>query len=100
MKGQAKALIPALIGITPLLLAGIMGYVTSSGGQQTTRIVTTSAVTYDQRLHMELADSVRADAKAAAEKFRDSVAADLAIELTHTPSLLVASSDSEAEERG
>ena len=100
MKGQAKALIPALIGIAPLLLAGITGYVNSSGGQQATPIATTSTVTDDQRLRMELADSFRADAKAAAIEIRDSVTADLAVQLTHTPSQLVASSDAEVKDRG
>ena len=93
MKGQARALIPALIGIVPLLLVGITGYVNSSGGQQATHIATTSAATYDERQRMELADSFRADAKAAADELSASVAADLAVELTHTPTLLVASSN-------
>ena len=100
MKGQVKAMIPALIGITPLLLAGITGYVNSSGGQQNTNIAETRAVTYEQHQRMELANSVRADAKAAAKSICDNVAADLAIELTHTPQVLLAVSEAEANDRG
>ena len=43
MNGQVKAVIPALIGIVPLLLAGITGYVNNSGGQQATAIASRSA---------------------------------------------------------
>ena len=100
MNGQTRALIPALIGIIPLLLAGITGYVNSSGGQQITDIAETYAVTFEQHQRMELADAVRADAECAANKLADEVVADLAIELTHTPSLLIASSEAEANERG
>jgi hypothetical protein len=100
MKGQARAMIPALIGITPLLLAGITGYVISSGGQQNTNIAETRAVTFEQHQRMELANSVRADAKAAAKEIGDNVAAELVIELTHTPSMLLAVSDAEMKERG
>jgi len=100
MKGQARAMIPALIGITPLLLAGITGYVISSGGQQNTNIAETRAVTFEQHQRMGLANSVRADAKAAAKEISDNVAAELVIELTHTPSMLLAVSDAEAKERG
>ncbi len=100
MKGQAKALIPALIGITPLLLAGITGYVKSSGEQQTTRIADGGTVLVGKHQSMALADSVRADARAAAQELSDSVAADLAIELTRSPSMLVAASEAGAEERG
>lgn len=92
MKGQAKALIPALIGIAPLLLAGITGYVKSSGEPQATHIAAASTVTDEQRLRMDLADSFRADAEAAAKDMHDSVAEDLAVKLTYTPSLLVAAS--------
>jgi len=99
MKGQAKAVIPALIGIVPLLLAGIMGYMNGSG-EQITNIAETYAVTFETHQRMELADSVRADAETAANKLSSEVVADLAVELTYTPSLLVASSDAEANERG
>ena len=100
MKGQAKALIPALIGITPLLLAGITGYVKSSGGQQTARIAEAGTVTFEQHQSIALADEVRADAKAAAKELSDNVAADLIIELTHSPSMLVASTEANDKERG
>ncbi len=100
MKGQARAMIPALIGITPLLLAGITGYVNSSGGQQNTDIAETRAVTYEQHKRMELANSVRADAKAAAKELCDNVAAELSIELTHMPTVLLAVSDANTKERG
>ena len=92
MNGQARALIPAVIGILPLLLAGITGFVNSSGEQQITDIAETYAVTAEQHQRMNLADSVRADAECAANKLGDDVVADLAIELTHTPSYLIASS--------
>ncbi len=100
MKGQAKAMIPALIGIIPLLLAGIAGYVSSSGGQQTTNIAETRAVTFEQHQRMALADSVRADADAAAKQLCNDVVADLTVDLVHAPALLVASSDAGANERG
>lgn len=100
MKGQIRAMIPALIGITPLLLAGITGYVNSSGGQQNTNIAETRAVTYEQHQRMELENSVRADAKVAAKELCENVAADLVIELTHTPTVLLAVSDADAKERG
>jgi len=100
MKGQAKAMIPALIGITPLLLAGITGYVISSGGQQATQIAATRAVTHAEYSRSHLADTFRADATQAAKELSDSVAADLAIDLTRTSSLLLAASEAAAEERG
>jgi len=100
MKGQAKALIPALIGITPLLLAGITGYVNSSGGQQTTAIAETRALTAEQQQRMVLADAVHDGAESAAMHLSEEVAADLTVELTVTPSLLIASSNANANERG
>lgn len=100
MKGQARAMIPALIGIAPLLLAGITGYVNSSGGQQATHIAAISKVTEGQRLRMELADSIHTDARLAAEEIRDSVTADLAVKLTRTPSRLMALADAEPKDRG
>ena len=100
MKGQAKAMIPALIGITPLLLAGITGYVISSGGQQATQIAATRAVTHEEQPLMHLTDSFRTDAMQAAKELGDGVAADLAIDLTRTSSLLLAASEAAAEERG
>lgn len=100
MIGQARALIPALIGIVPLLLAGITGFVNSSGEMQINDIAETYAVTSAEHQRMELADAVRADAESAANKLGDDVVADLTIELKHTPSFLIASSDAGAKERG
>jgi hypothetical protein len=100
MKGQAKAMIPALIGIVPLLLAGITGFVNSSGGQQTTAIAETRAVTLEEHQRMQLGDSVRADAEAAADALFDDVAADLSVGLTYSPTLLIASSDGGLNDRG
>lgn len=99
MKGQAKALIPALIGIVPLLLAGITGYVNRSG-EQIADIAETYAVTVEDHQRKALADSVRADADAAANTMCNEIVADLAVELTYTPSHLVASSDAIVNERG
>ena len=100
MKGQAKALIPALIGITPLLLAGITGYVNSSGGQQTPAIAETQALTAEQHQRKVLAEAVYDGAEAAAMKLSGDVAEDLTVELTYTPSLLIASSSANANDRG
>ena len=100
MKGQAKAMIPALIGITPLLLAGITGYVISSGGQQATQFAPTLVAKHAQHSRTELTDSFRAGARLAAKELGDSVAADLAIELTRSPALLLAASDAAVKERG
>lgn len=99
MKGQAKALIPALIGIIPLLLAGITGYVNRSG-EQITDIAETYALTAEQHKRETLAGSVRADADAAANELCNEVIADLALELTYTPAQLVALSNANAKERG
>ena len=100
MKGQARALIPALVGIVPLLLAGITGFVSSSGEQQINTIAETTAVTAEQHVRNELADSVRAGADVAAVKLGNDIVADLTVELTHTPSFLIASSEADAKERG
>jgi hypothetical protein len=100
MNGQVKAVIPALIGIVPLLLAGITGYVNSSGGQQATAIAETRAITLETDLRQKLATAFRADAESAAMQVSDSVAADLAIELRHRPSQLVAASAGGSQERG
>jgi len=100
MNGQAKAVIPALIGIVPLLLAGITGYVNSSGEQQATNIAETRAMTIEQHQRAQLADAVRADAKVAARELSDDVVADLSVKLTAAPSLLIAASDAYGRERG
>ncbi len=57
-------------------------------------------MTLEQHQRLQLADAVRADADAAAKQLCNDVVADLSVDLVHAPSLLVASSDAGADERG
>ena len=93
MNGQAKASIPALIGIITLLLAGIAGLSLMSGEQQAIQIAETRAITLEDKSHNELATVFRADADAAAVQTTIDIAADLAVELKHSPSNLIAMSE-------
>ena len=99
MKGQAKVLIPVLCGITPLLLAGITGNLNGSGRQQTTRIAEICAAPVGLHQRKELTDAFRADANTAARELSENVTADLAIELTHMPSVLMAASEAQTDDR-
>ena len=99
MKGQAKVLIPALIGIAILLLAGITGN-NLPRVRQATQIAETRAVTLEDHRRQELGAEFRTDADAAAREMGLNVAADLTIELKHQPSALVAKSIAANRERG
>ena len=94
MNGQTKALIPALIGIITLLLTGIAGTLVLPGEQQAIQIAETRAITLEQKSHQELATAFREDAEAAAVQTSMDIAADLAVELRHSPAVLTAMSES------
>lgn len=99
MKGQAKVLIPALIGIAILLLAGITG-IHLPRVRQATEIAETHAVTLEDYRHQELDTAFRAEANTAARDMGLSIAADLALELKHQPSTLFAQATAANRERG
>ena len=99
MKGQAKVLIPALIGISILLLAGITG-THLPRVRQATEIAETRAVTLEDYRRQELGAEFRTDADTAAHEMGLNVAADLTIELKPQPSALVAQATAAKRERG
>jgi len=92
MNGQAKVLIPALIGIFTLLLTGITGISFLPGEQQAIQIAETRAITLEAQNRQVLGTAFRSGADAAARQIEVVTAADLAIELKHVPVLLVAQS--------
>ena len=94
MNGQAKALIPASIGIITLLLTGIMGISYLPGEQQAIQIAETRAITLEAHGRQTLATAFREGADAAALQTEIGVAADLAVELKHVPATLITMSDS------
>jgi len=99
MKGQLRALIPAVIGIAPLLLAGIVGYVQNPGEQPATDSETrTHAYTDSQQL--TLAEQMRSGADVAATQIAVTIAADLALEVENKPVNQVASTKVAGKERG
>jgi hypothetical protein len=99
MKGQAKVLIPALIGIAILLLAGITGNKLPRV-RQATEIAETRAITLENYRHQELGMAFRADADTAAREMGLNIAADLTVELKHQPSRVVAQATAIKRERG
>ena len=99
MNSQAKALIPALIGITALLLAGVTG-TDLPRVRQASVVAETRAVTLDDYRHQELSDAFRDDADAAARDMGLSIAADLAVELKHQPSVVTANATTAKRDRG
>ena len=99
MKGQAKVLIPALIGIAILLLAGITGN-NLPRVRQAKEIMEARAVTLEDYRRQELGTAFRTDADAAARDMGINIAADLAIELKHQPSRVVAQATTLKRERG
>ena len=99
MKGQAKALIPALIGIVILLLAGIGG-IDLPRLKQATVIAETRAITPEAQNRDELDKAFHAEAEAAATDMGLSIAADLAVELKRNPTTMVAQNKSFHRERG
>lgn len=92
MNGQAKVLIPALIGIITLLLTGVTGIRFLPGEQQAIQIAETRAITLEAQNHQALATAFRDGADAAALQMEIITAADLAVELKHVPAVLVAKS--------
>jgi hypothetical protein len=99
MKGQAKVLIPALIGIAILLLAGITGN-NLPRVRQVTKIAETRAITLEAHRHQELGMAFRTDADTAVREMGLNVAADLSVELKHQPSRVVAQANATKRERG
>lgn len=100
MKGQAKALIPALSGIITLLLAGITGCISTPGEQQAINIAETRAVTIEQCRHQELGAAFRMEADAAARQTGLSIAADLAVELKLNAVPTLATAESVHRDKG
>lgn len=98
MKGQTKVLIPALIGITALLLAGVMG-IDMPRMRQATEIAETRAVPMSANA-LELDTAFRAEADAAVLEVTNSIAADLAVDLKHLPSIKLADTRSVNGDRG
>ena len=100
MKSQAKALIPALIGIGSLLLAGVTG-LDLPRVRQATEIAETRAVTLETYNRQSLGSAFRTDADAAARDVGNSIAADLAVELKHQPpTAVVAQALADSGDRG
>ena len=100
MNGQAKALIPALIGIITLLLTGITGCVNTPGEQQAFAIAETRAVTLEQYRHQELETAFRAEANKAVRHTGLSIAADLAVGLKSNSALRLAATKAVHREKG
>ena len=100
MNSQAKALIPALVGITALLLAGVTGTDLPRLSRQATSIAEVRAVTLEDYNHQVLGTSIRTDADAAALDMSEGIAADLAVELKHQPSVVVAQANTAKGDRG
>lgn len=92
MKGQAKALIPALIGIAILLLTGISGVFLPTGEQSGTATMSKAASPEKGRREI-LSAAIRSDADTAAlQTYRD-VAADIATDLQRPPKYMTAKAD-------
>ncbi|MCP4000943.1 MAG: hypothetical protein GY727_08525 [Gammaproteobacteria bacterium] len=98
MKGQAKVLIPALIGIAILLLAGITGNKLPRV-RQVIEIAETRAITLEDYRRQELGMEFRANADTAAHEMVLNVAADLTVELKHQPTRVVAQAITVKRER-
>lgn len=84
MNGQAKVLIPALIGIAILLLTGISGVFQPPGEQQAT-FTASQAVSPGEGRREMLGAAFRSEADTAALQTSMDVAADLAIDLQTAP---------------
>jgi hypothetical protein len=100
MIGQAKALIPASIGIITLLLAGITGIIVTSGEQQATRIGETRAVTLEQYSHQNLETEFRMDAEKAVQETGLNIVADLAVDISNAPAPQLVAADASLSDRG
>lgn len=92
MKGKAKALIPASIGIAILLLAGVSGVLWQPDEEQVTFTVSQAAGSAKgQRQNMDAA--IRSDADQAALQTYMDVAADMATDLQRPPQYVIAQAD-------
>ena len=90
MNSQAKALIPALIGIVALLLAGVTGTDLPRVSRQATEIVDTRTAPADKASHQGLGASFRRDADEAVRALNNDIAAHVAITFGHQPAIVVA----------
>ena len=100
MKGQARALIPAVSGIITLLLAGITGCSGTPGEQQAVNVAATRAITSEQARHQELDIAFRDGANAAAGEIGEAMITDLAIELKSHHAIQLAAAEAAYRERG
>ncbi len=100
MNGQAKALVPALIGIITLLLTGITGCGSTSGEQQAINIAETRAVTIEQHRYQELDTAFRMEADKAAREIRLEIATDLAVDINSDSFVQLAAAQAAHRERG
>jgi hypothetical protein len=98
MKGRAKTLIPVLLGIVTLLLAGVMG-IQMPRVRQATEIAETRAVFLGENA-LELDTAFRAEENAAVRDMGMSIVADLAVDLKHQPSIKIASATGVKRDRG
>jgi hypothetical protein len=99
MNRQAKALIPALIGIVILLLVGITG-VDLPRVRQATAIAETRAVTLEHYSNQVLGTAFRNEADASVREMNADIAAELAMELKQQPAVVVAQNTATNHERG
>jgi hypothetical protein len=99
MKGQAKLLIPALIGILTLLLAGVTG-IELPRVRQATEIAETRAVTMETYSRQALGTAFRTEADEAVRDLSAGITADLAVDLKHQPTVVVAQNTAIKRERG
>ena len=93
MNGQVKQLIPGVIGIFALLLTAIVGISAFPSEQQARQIAETRAITLENRSREKLDESFHAGAAAAAMETGMDIAADLAVDLKRSPSILIAMSE-------
>ena len=100
MIGQAKASIPALIGIIILLLAGITGIIVTPGEQQATAIAETRAVTLEQYSHQKLGTEFRMQADKAVQETGLNIAAELAVDISKTPTPQLVAAETAHRDRG
>jgi hypothetical protein len=88
MKGQAKALIPALIGIAILLLTGISGVFLPTGERPATSTMSQAAGP-EQGQREILSAAIRSEANTAALQAYRNVAADIATDLQRPPKYMI-----------
>lgn len=100
MKGQAKALIPALTGIITLLLTGIAGCVCTPGEQQATNIAETRAVTIEEYRNQVLGAEFRMEADEVVRQTEKRIAAELKAELKVNAVPALAAADNVYRDKG